>query len=616
VKKGKVAVVFEPQGKRVHVERGTLIREAAAEAGLPLDSPCGGQGTCGKCKVRVLADPDSIGASESMALSAEERDQGFRLACQSRVIAPTTIEVPETSLVGSAYQILTAAGQGLADDGDPPVRKQFVELPKPSLEDGQADLERLREAAGPFEASLSVLRCLPKRLRDADFTGTSVISSGHLIDFEPGDTSRESYVAAFDIGTTTLVGVLLDMTSGRECASASRMNPQTHYGDDVLTRINHACNETNGLGQLHGDIINAINEMIQELTAHCRIPRDRVYQAAFAGNTTMQHLLTAVDPGALGTLPFVPAVGGGLVADAADLGIHIHPRGHAYVFPSIGGFVGGDTVAGILVTGLAETADPVMFVDIGTNGEIVLHKNGELLAASCAAGPAFEGARIQHGMRAAAGAIEEIAFENGDIQFKVIGGVKPSGLCGSALIDAAAGLLRHGILGSEGLLLGPDSLPDGVPEGLRERVVDGTDGAQFVIATAEESQTGHAIALTHRDVREMQLGVAAIRAGVAILLKRAGLDVAGLGRLMVAGGFGNYLRRENAQRLGLLPAGLEASQFAFIGNATIAGARYASRSETARSRADELARRTTHIELSLDVDFQNEYVQAMFFPFE
>ncbi|MBN2307543.1 MAG: DUF4445 domain-containing protein, partial [Candidatus Hydrogenedentes bacterium] len=310
-----------------------------------------------------------------------------------------------------------------------------------------------------------------------------------------------------------------------------------------------------------------------------------------------------------------PAVGHSLAVPAAELGLHIHPLGNAFIFPVIGGFVGGDTVSGVLVSRLAEASGPTMLIDIGTNGEIVLANNGTIEAASTAAGPAFEGARITHGMRAAAGAIESVEM-NDDVHYRVIGGASPAGICGSALIDIAAGLLRAGILLPQGLMLSGDGLPAGLPAALRDRVIEGEDGLEFVIAAAGESQTGHAITLSQRDVRELQLAVAAIRAGIAILIRRAGLEPAGLDQFLVAGAFGNYVNRDNAQRIGLLPSAVDAARFGFVGNTSLAGARLAAISRGARAQAEELARRARHVDLSLDVNFQTEYVEAMMFPFE
>jgi uncharacterized 2Fe-2S/4Fe-4S cluster protein (DUF4445 family) len=608
-----VKVKFEPQGKSVEVARGATVRDAAVQAGINLDYPCGGNGTCGKCKVRLLSNDGVLTPAEEKALSPDEVARGTRLACQVTVQGSLTVEIPEESLQGAAYKILEGPAAEATAPVDPPVTKRYIELSQPTMEDALPDLERLCQAVGASSVDSLFLGELPRLLREDNFRGTAVLAGDTLIGFETGNTEDECFALAFDIGTTTLAGELLDLRTGTVRAFASCMNPQTSYGDDVLSRIAHASAGPDSLGDLHGQIIAAVNEMIAEMSREAGVGGGRMYGVAFAGNTTMQHLLTNLDPSALGMVPFVPVLARGFEIPAAQLGLDIHPRAQVFIHPVIGGFVGGDTVADLAVTHLDECGGPALLVDIGTNGEIVLFNKGVLSAASCAAGPAFEGARISCGMRAAAGAIEEVEF-NHDLRISVIGGGPPTGLCGSGLIDLAAELLRVGMLLSQGMLLSPDALEPGVPDSLRERLVDTDEGPAFTIATAAESGTGAPLLLTQRDVRELQLATGAIRAGIAILLRREGLDVGDLERLCVAGGFGNYVDLANAQRIGLLPEGVDPARFDFVGNAALAGARAAAVSQKARAQADVFARSTAHIELSLDPDFQTEFAMAMFFP--
>ena len=607
-----IPVKFEPQGKTVFVLKGANVVEAAANAGIMLDMPCGGQGTCGKCRVRILENACEPTDVERNLLSPEDLADGVRLACQTCVCGPTTIEVPETSVLASTFQILGAGEGGVTDVSDVAVRKRYVELPAPTREDEAPDLDRLQSEVGPCSVALDLLRAIPGRMREWGYRGTAVLADHRLIDFEGGNTESECYAAAFDIGTTTLVGVLLDLTTGRECASVSRMNPQTSHGDDVLSRILFA-REHDGLAQLHGAVLAEVNDMLAALCHEAGAPPERIYEATFAGNTTMQHLLEGVDPSALGAVPFIAAIGHSLLLRASDLGLAIHPRGRAYIYPVIGGFVGGDIVAGIVATRLADTDRPTAMVDIGTNGEIVVCHGDQMMAASTAAGPAFEGARIKHGMRASAGAIEKVVFD-GDLRVNVVGGVPPVGLCGSAIVDVAAELLRSGILMREGLLLAGDDLPPGLPEPIRERVVETDDGPAFVLATADESGIDGPVLLTQKDVRELQLATAAIRAGFAILVQRVGLEVTDLEHVLIAGGFGNFIRRSNAQRIGLLPNALERRRISFVGNASLAGARLAAASQGVRQRAEDLARHIKHVDLSMDPAFHTEYIEAMFFP--
>jgi uncharacterized 2Fe-2S/4Fe-4S cluster protein (DUF4445 family) len=609
----EVPVKFQPQGKTVYVLKGTRIMEAAGRAGIILEAPCGGRGTCGKCRVRVIDGLCEPNETEISTLRAAELSAGVRLACQSSICEASAIEVPDSSLLSAFYQILSKTELGLKEEVDPSVTKKYVEMPLPTLQDDVADLERLQRATGPFKVETALLRAMPGILRRENFRGTAVFADHRLIGFESGNTESECFGAAFDVGTTTLAGVLLDLNTGREVAEASRMNPQIGFGDDVLSRILYASKSTRHLEQIHQAIIAAANEMTDEMVRAAGVKRERIYEATFAGNTAMQQILSGVDSAALGQVPFVAATSRGQLVRASDLGIKIHPEAGAYVFPVVGGFVGGDTVAGILASGLAEKEGPLLFVDIGTNGEIVLFHEGRLTAASTAAGPAFEGARISHGMRAGAGAIEKVIFD-ARVRFNVLGDVPPIGICGSALIDLAAELLRCGALGESGRLLPPEDLPESVPDWVRRRVFADDGKTGFTIADRGETGTGSDIVLTQRDIRELQLATGAIRAGIGIILRQAGLVAADLKRVLIAGGFGNYIRRNNAQRIGLIPAELEHERIVFVGNTSLAGAKLAQISRRARKRAEDLARRTEHVDLSSDPNFQTEFADAMIFP--
>ncbi len=399
----QIPVIFQPSGRTALVLPGTRLMEAAALAGIDLDMPCGGEGTCGKCRLVVCEGAAAPTIAERQTLSARELDEGVRLGCQSVISGPCTVEVPPTSLLGSSHQILIHRQTPADAPGGPAM---------------------LRPSAAP------------------------------------GGTQPETLVAAVDVGTTTLAAVLLDAESGQERALVARLNPQTAFGDDVLSRIRYA-QMREGLDGLRRVITAAIDEMLGELAHQGGVDRVAVREVVFAGNTAMQQLLAGIDPSGLGRAPFVAATVEPMRLAAADLGLRAHPDARAYIFPAIGGFVGGDTVAGILATRLAEARGPTLLVDIGTNGEIVLAAGGKLLAASTAAGPAFEGARITHGMRAATGAIEKVLFD-GRLRLGVIGNVLPVGLCGSALIDLAAELLRQGIIASSGRLLPPGQLPEGL----------------------------------------------------------------------------------------------------------------------------------------------------------
>jgi len=620
MREAEVPVTFQPSGKTVYVLEGTRLLEAAGVADIVLDVPCGGEGVCGKCRVVVSGDtlpppPAELTPAEIEALETEEIEAGVRLACQASVSGPMTVEVPETSLLAARHKILVRAEGTAPAAVDPAVRKRYVELSPPDRGDDEPDLIRLEKAIGPFDVDLELLRELPGRLRETNFRGTAVQVDGRLIDFEPGETEAERFAVAVDLGTTTLVGALLDLGTGNELAVTSRLNPQTRFGDDVLSRILHARQEADGLDQLHRAVTGAVDEMVGELTRQAGIERERIYELTFSGNTTMQQLLCGVDPGPLGEVPFVPAAGRGQLLPAVDLGLHVHPRGRAYVLPVIGGFVGGDTVSGILATSLGEAAGPTLLIDIGTNGEIVLFAEGKFSAASTAAGPAFEGARISHGMRGSTGAIEKVVLD-GRLRSNVIGNVPPVGLCGSALIDLAAVLLRQGLLTPEGRLRTPDQLAGDVMPDLEQRLKIEDGMPAFLVMPAEETGHGRPIVLTQRDLRELQLATGAIRCGTRILLRRAGLEATDLESVLIAGGFGNFIRRSNAQRIGLLPRRVEHHRIRYQGNTSLAGARLTALSQQARRQAEEVARRTEHVDLSRDRDFATAFAEAMIFPEE
>lgn len=549
----EVLVHFRPFDCGAYVLPGTRLFEAAAEAGVILDFPCGGAGICGKCRVIVVQNAVEPTSVERDRFSDEELRAGWRLACQTTVSGPTEVVIPPGSRTAGVPKICVESESAHAGE--------------------------------------------------------------RLHGFAPCDAENDGgFVVALDLGTTTLAAELLDRT-GVSWAIEARLNPQTRFGDDVLSRILHA-GTADGLRQLQAVIAEAVDAMIGKLCQKTGVSREQIHDVAVAGNTAMQQLFRGVDSSALGAVPFTPAVRCSVVCRAAELGLHIHPTGNVFIMPVIGGFVGGDTVAGVLATDLTNLPRPTLFVDIGTNGEIALWANGKLSAASTAAGPAFEGARISCGMRGCDGAIEKAVVADGRLRLNVIGNAAPSGVCGSGLIDVAAELLRHGVLASHGRLLTPDQLsPDVLPD-LAERVVLHDRQVAFQLADGSETADGRPIALTQRDFRELQLAAGAIRAGIAILLRRAGLQPTDLDRVLIGGGFGNFIRRANAQRIGLLPSQIEHHRIRYMGNTSLAGARAAALSHIGRDAAETIAAAAEHVDLSTDADFQNEFADAMIFPEE
>lgn len=606
-----VRVVFEPEGRAAYVLPGSVVLEAAARAGIIIETPCGGRGTCGKCRVVVregCSEPTEI---ERRFLGPAELSAGQRLACQTRLLAQTTVVVPEASRFFE-QRALTAA-EGGPRELAPAVWKKALRLDPAMLDEPLADADRVRAALGserPLRLDLGAARELTHTLKADGEVLTAVGHDRDIIAFEPGDTTGRLHGVAFDVGTTTVVGSLLDLRSGRELAVAAQTNPQVAFGDDVVSRITHAA--SGGLGELREAIVACLNGLLRELEERSAVPRRQLYEATVVGNTTMSHLLLGLDPENIARIPFTPVVREGLTVGAAELGLEVHERGRVRVLPNIAGFIGSDTVAMVLAAGLPQCREPTLAVDIGTNGEMVMALDGRLVACSAAAGPAFEGARIRFGMRAARGAIEQVRLGE-DVAVSIVGNAPPRGLCGSALIDAVADLLRAGIIEPSGRLLPPEKLPPGVPEALRRRVVPGERGQAFVLVPEERSALDEAIVLTQADIRQVQLAKGAIRAGVEILKKTLGLADRDLGAILLAGGFGNFIRRSNALRIGLLPP-VEHERIRFVGNAALAGAKMALASVQDRRAAEEVSRRVEYLELGRLADFAAEFAEAMLFP--
>lgn len=611
MKSSEVNVVFQPSGRSVFVLPGTLLLEAAGRAGIVLQTPCGGRGTCGKCRVRVVDGQCPVPPAAEGFLSPRQLDEGDRLACQTYVEEPLVVDIPDESRFDAAQQILTGdAGHDAVLN--PVVRKRYFSLTTPASGDAISDVGRLKAAIGDVTIPFHLLLNLAAFLRAHQWQGTAVVAGDRLIGMEVGDTTKDAYGVAFDLGTTTVVGTLFNLATGQEKAVRSTMNPQVGFGDDVISRISRVRENHGALGELQQAALKAVNSLIHGLSEQTGVDTRHIYEVVIAGNSTMQQLVCGLDPSALGEVPFVQTFDGALTLSAQGLGLAANPHGEVFVFPQIGGFVGGDTVAGMLAAGLDTVREPTLLVDIGTNGEIVLAHDRELQAASTAAGPAFEGARVVQGMRATTGAIEKVLIGD-DVLLNVIGNTRPVGLCGTALIDAVAALLRKGIIDPTGRILPPDEVPSSLPDALRARLVTVDSQTQFELVPAEEAASGEAIYLWQKDVRELQLAMGAIRAGINIMLRRVGLKPEDLGAVLLAGAFGNFIRRNNARRIGLLPQ-IPCGHIHFIGNAASLGAKLALLSADERERAKRLRSNTEHVDLSMDPEFQMEFGMAMMFP--
>ena len=605
----EVQIRFQPGGETVSVAPQATLLEAAARAGLALRAPCGGQGRCGKCAVRVEAGEVASSAADRRLFSEAELAQGWRLACQARVGSDVQVFVPPSAFAAVHHIVVEGAGRDVVVE--PNVRKVALRLPRPSAEDARDDLTRVLDALGKgphAPRGVRVLRRLPTALRPWDHEVTATLVGENLVEVERGDTSGEAYGAAVDIGTTTVVLYLCHLPTGEVAAVTSELNPQSAYGDDVISRLQLASSGPEGLGRLHDAITQCLNRLLGQAAEQAGIARRQVYEMVVAGNTAMMHLFLGLPPGGLVRLPFVPVFRDAQMVPAAGLGIQMHPAGEVYVLPLIGGWVGADTVGVILASELDVPDGLRVAVDIGTNGEIVVAEDGELWACSTAAGPAFEGARISRGMRAAPGAIDRLSID-GDVHLHVIGGSPARGLCGSGLVDAVAELVRVGLVEENGRLRGPEELPQ-IPEKVRRRLVEKEGGLEFVLSPGEEGGRHRAVALTARDVRETQLAKGAIFAGLELLLEQLGRGPEEIEQLLLAGAFGNYIRRESAVAIGLVPA-IPKERVCSIGNAAGLGARLALCSVSLRRRAEAIARRVHHVELSGQEAFYDRFAEAM-----
>ncbi|TMF52415.1 MAG: DUF4445 domain-containing protein [Chloroflexi bacterium] len=586
----KLEVVYKPFDKATRVPPGTTLFSAAHWIGLPIDSTCGGRGTCGKCKVQVLEGGAEITTADRKQLRPIELEAGWRLSCQAKVY------VPKAATMGVNRLVLL----------DPNVRKVFVELSEPSLEDQRSDLERLRDAltAEGFDmkADLRVLRRLPVVLRDAGFTVTAVLGGDALIAVEPGDTREESYGVAVDLGTTTVVGTLMNLKTGMAEAVRSTLNGQAPFGADVISRISHGMQGDEAKAELRDAVRRTINTILSELYESAGVSRDRVYEMVIVGNATMLHLMLGIDATPISMMPFTPAFTDPLYLPALDVGIDIHPAGYVQTLPVIGAYVGADIVAGIMATGLAREDKMRVFVDVGTNGEIVLGSVKRVLCTAAPAGPAFEGSQIRCGMRATEGAIEGVTLTD-HVELQVIGGdIVPRGICGSGLVDTVAQLRLAGLLDVGGKMRSREEVPE---HPLSDRLITVEGVRAFLLAEN--------VYLTQRDVRELQFGKGSIATGIKVLMDVMGVSATDLDEVLLGGSFGSYLNPESAKIIGLVPA-VDVDRILSVGNTAGEGAKMALLSFRERQVAFELPDKVEYVELSGRSDFNDSFVSVLQFP--
>ncbi len=620
-------IKFLPIDRVIQAVEGDNLLEVAMKAGVHINASCGGNGACGKCRVRVL--DGSVQSAPCSVLSDEEYGMGFRLACVSFINTDASIEIPLESQIdrsilrkqsvrddkGTAVLI-----EKLVDENkfEPLVDKHYLELPVPNLNDNVSDSTRLargmiagKDGDGPV-ISIDILKGLGKVLRDAHWRVTATVAlSGRLSEVvlvEEGNRESAHFAIAVDVGTTTVCAQLIDCGSGKGpvvLAESADYNGQISYGEDVISRIMYA-RKKGGLKKLQEVVVSTINGLIEEVIGEASIGAVDISHIIVAGNTTMMHLLFGIDPKNIMLDPYTPLATVFAPISARRIGLKLGEHARLYTMPGVASYIGGDIVSGVAISGMTESDEVSLFMDIGTNGELVLGNKQWLMCASCSAGPAFEGGGIQFGMRAAPGAIEKVRINPVSFEPMIltVGRAKPLGICGSGLIDIVAELFMAGIIDQNGKFALRRQTP---------RVRKGASGYEYVLCFAGETKNDRDIVITEVDLDNVMRTKAAVYAGCRVLLENGGLAFNDLGMVIIAGGFGHSIDIEKAVAIGLLPE-IPMDRFRFIGNGSLGGARAASVSRGLFEKAGAVARSMTNIELSNNTQFMDEFMAAMFLP--
>lgn len=631
----KVKVNFQPSGRRGEVDEGATLLDAARHLGVDIESICGGKGTCGKCKVRIeegYFEKDAMDSRMSHLTPLTEVEKKFikpdegpnmRLACAAELKGDVKVFVPEKSRAGK--QIVRKAAKELSIKLDPAVKKYYIELRQPSLHDlTVGDYERvidtLKNQYGVEGLAMDyiTMKSLQDILRKGNWSITvSVWMGKEIIKVEPGFV-ESSYGLAVDIGTTTVVGYLCDLNTGKVINTESMMNPQVPYGEDVMSRITYAMMNPDGLEKMQRAIIEGLNEIVERVSSDLRVNGrnggEAIVDMTVVFNTAMHHIFLGFNPEYIGRSPFIPAIQHSVNIKARDMGIKINPASYIHVLPIEAGFVGADNVGVLIAEEPYNLNEKVLIIDIGTNGELLLGNRERVCSTSCATGPAFEGAQIKFGMRAAPGAIEKVKIDpiTKEPQYKVIGKVDwhthlekidAKGICGSGIIDAVAEMFKAGIIDKSGKFNMELNIP---------RIRRDADGKpEYVLAWADETSIGTDITINQADVRALQLAKGALYAGAKLMMKRMGIER--LDKVILAGAFGSYIDKESALTLGMFPD-CDINNVYAVGNAAGDGARMALLNVSKRQEADEKARWVEFVEIAVEPEFQKEFMQAMHIP--
>ncbi len=620
----KFKVTFFPDNKTVEVAKDTTILSAAISCGVYIKSDCGGDGVCGRCKV-ALKKGEVLSQTTGL-INDEERKRNIHLACVTTVHSDLEVEIPQGSRMEAHSGLSGLYSKSEAIESKEPVlsdkifkhsplsTKLYLELPAPSLNDTASDLDRLfrsirkAQTLPVMQTGLSNIRQLGELLRDSDWKVTVSLGKRNdtveIVLVEPGDTSGKNFGVCFDIGTTTISGQLVDLNSKKILGTKATYNKQASFGSDVITRIIYARQEE-GMEKLHNAVTQTLNQIIKELAVENKVDLNDVTCIVCTGNTTMIHLLLRVDPTYIRREPYVPTANFLPVFRASEAGIVINPRGLLSCVPGVSSYVGGDTTSGVLSSSLYNENDLSILIDIGTNGEIALGNKDFLVACAASAGPAFEGSGVKSGMRASNGSIQKVKINPKDfsVKYSTIGGTKPRGICGSGYIDLIAAMLEAKVIDRSGKI----KLEN------HKRVRDSDAGKEFVVVFKEEADSLSDITISEADIENLKRAKAAIYSATAVLVKHMNFELSDVKKIFIAGGFGTSLDIDSAIKIGLLPE-LDRKRFVFIGNSALAGARQMLLSAEATKVAEEIARKITYFELSVDSSYMDEYMAALFFP--
>ena len=627
---------FEPISRRVHADFSPekRIYDYLTKMNIQIRSLCGGEGTCGKCRILVQKGNEHLNPpsqNEIKFLSKQELEQGWRLACQTFINEQLIDNLESTSqpqiiiflpdeLLLEDFNILTS-GINKGVEFNPAIKKFYLEIEKPTLEKPIPDLERIKSSIlkvnkeikveTPFHFDFDLLKIMPKILRESDHKITLTFWNDHkVIAFELGNTVKDNFGIAFDIGTTTIVGYLINLNDGKVYSTASKLNPQTAYGEDVITRITYIKDNEDGLKKLNSIVVEALNEIILKTCARAKIHPNQIYEATIVGNSVMHHISLGLNPTNIGLSPYIPIVQHGLNVKSKEINLNISQQGNVYILPIIAGFVGADTMGVILSSHIDEEKELTLIIDIGTNGEIILGNKKILATGSCAAGSALEGAHINDGMRAAAGAIDSIKIdpETFFVEYTTINDKKPMGICGSGLIDAVAEMLRSKIITRSGRF--NKEFMD------HERFLKKEKNLEFILVPKEATSTGKPIVITQKDIREIQMAKGAFYSGTNLILNylnRTREKVYKIHQIFLAGAFGNYIDKKNAKFIGMIPD-ISDEKIYQIGNAAGMGAQHCLINTNLRQKSQELLKKIEYVEIAIQENFQREYAEAMYFP--